>query len=91
MASYTVALQKDPDNIGYKIALENARIQASRIHYDEARKALAADELDQAADELDIATKYDSGNNRLRTTWPSCKTRSGSARTRRSGSPISRA
>ena len=24
------ALQKDPDNIGYKIALENARIQASR-------------------------------------------------------------
>jgi general secretion pathway protein D len=62
VAKYTVALQKDPENIGYKIALENAKVQASRFHYAEARKHLAADELDQAADELDIATKYDAGN-----------------------------
>jgi general secretion pathway protein D len=62
VAKLTLALQKDPENIGYKMALENARVQASRFHYGEARKALAADELDRAADELDIATKYDAGN-----------------------------
>ena len=34
VARLTRAVQKDPDNIGYKIALENARMQASRMHYD---------------------------------------------------------
>jgi general secretion pathway protein D len=62
VARLTRALQKDPDNIGYKIALDNARIQASRFHYKEARKHLAADDLDQAQTELDIAVKYDSSN-----------------------------
>jgi general secretion pathway protein D len=62
VAKFTVALQQDPENIGYKIALENAKVQASRFHYGEARKHLAADELDRAVDELDIATKYDAGN-----------------------------
>lgn len=62
VAKLTVALQKDPENIGYKIALENAKVQASRYHYGEARKHLAAEELEKAADELDIATKYDFGN-----------------------------
>ena len=62
VAKLTVALQKDPENIGYKIALENAKVQASRYHYGEARKHLAADDLEKAADELDIATKYDFGN-----------------------------
>jgi general secretion pathway protein D len=62
VAKLTVALQKDPENIGYKIALENAKVQASRFHYAEARKHLAADDLDRAADELDIASKYDAGN-----------------------------
>jgi general secretion pathway protein D len=62
VAKMTVALQKDPDNIGYKISLENARIQASRAHYAEARKQLAAQDLDRAADELEIAVKFDPGN-----------------------------
>jgi general secretion pathway protein D len=62
VAKLTVALQKSPENIGYKIALENARVQASRMHYAEARKALAADDLDHAAEELDVASKYDAGN-----------------------------
>src|SRR6185436_237412 len=43
-------------------ALEDTRIRASRAHYDAARKALAAQELDRAADELEIAVKYDGGN-----------------------------
>jgi general secretion pathway protein D len=62
VARYTRALAKDPDNIGYKIALENARIQASRYHYDEAKKHVAAKDLDRAAEELEIASNYDPSN-----------------------------
>jgi general secretion pathway protein D len=62
VARLTKALQKDPDNIGYKIALENARIQASRYHQDQARRALAASDLDKAAEELKIASDYDPSN-----------------------------
>jgi general secretion pathway protein D len=61
VARLTAALQKDPENIDYKIALENARVQASRFHHAEARKYLAADELEKAVEELEIATKYDPG------------------------------
>ena len=62
VARLTRALEKDPDNIGYKIALENARVQASRHHYLAARRQMAADELEQALDELEIAAKYDPSN-----------------------------
>ena len=62
VARLTKALQKDPGNIGYKIALENARIQASRYHQEQGRKALIADNLDKAADELKMASDYDPGN-----------------------------
>ena len=37
VARLTRAVEKDSDNIGYRIALENARIQASRMHFDLAR------------------------------------------------------
>jgi general secretion pathway protein D len=62
VARLTKALSKDPDNIGYKIALQNAKVQASQFHFDEARKAMAAEDLEKAADELEIASKYDLGN-----------------------------
>ncbi len=62
VARFTKALAHDPDNIRYKLALQNARVAASRFHYDEAKKALAANDLDKAADSLDIANKYDPGN-----------------------------
>src|SRR5262249_38293662 len=62
VAKLTLALEKDPGNIPYKIALENARIQASRYPYDLGRKAMAAQDLDKAADELEIAFKYDLAN-----------------------------
>jgi len=62
VARYTTAVQKDPDNIGYKIALETARIQASRYHYDEAKKYIAAKDLERAAEELAIASNYDPSN-----------------------------
>ena len=54
VARYTRALEKDPNNIKFKIALETARVQASRKHYDEARKHLAANDLEKAAEELQI-------------------------------------
>ena len=56
VARYTMALEKDPGNIGYKIALESARIHASRFHYDEAKKHVAAKDLEKAAEELEIAS-----------------------------------
>jgi general secretion pathway protein D len=62
VARLTRAVQKDPDNIGYRITLENARIQASRMHFDLARKHLQAQDLEKAAEELDIASKYDASN-----------------------------
>jgi general secretion pathway protein D len=62
VARFTRALQANPDNIGYKIALENARIEASRQHYEIARRHLLAIELEQAAQELQIAANYDPGN-----------------------------
>ena len=62
VARYMKALDKDPQNITYKIALENAKVQASRLHYDEARKHIAAADFVKAADELEIASKYDPSN-----------------------------
>jgi len=62
VARYSRALEKDPDNIGYKIAVENARLQASRLHYDAARKALAAQDFPKATEELEIAVKFDPAN-----------------------------
>ena len=62
VARYTRALEKDSNNIRYKIALENARIQASRLHYDEAKKQLAAQDLERALEELQVATNYDPAN-----------------------------
>ncbi len=62
VARYTKAVEKDPKNIGYKISLENARIQASRFHYDEAKMHVAAKDLYKAAEELEIASNYDPSN-----------------------------
>jgi general secretion pathway protein D len=62
VARFTKALSKSPDNITYKIALENARIQASRAHLETARKHLQAQDLDKAAEQLQIASNYDPAN-----------------------------
>ena len=62
VARYTRAVDKDPKNIGYKIALETARVSASGFHHDEARKHLAAKDLDRAAQSLQIASNYDPSN-----------------------------
>jgi general secretion pathway protein D len=62
VAGLTKASDLQPRNIAYKIALENARIRASRYHYEEAKKHIAAHDFDKAADELQIASNFDPSN-----------------------------
>jgi general secretion pathway protein D len=62
VARYTKALVASPKNIKYKIALENAKIQASRAHTDQARKQLQVGNLEKAMEEYGIAAGFDSSN-----------------------------
>src|ERR1044071_7677542 len=62
VARLTRALQKDPDNIKYRIALDQARVKAGQYHADLGRKHVAAVELAKAAEELEIASRYDPAN-----------------------------
>ena len=62
VARYTKALASSPRNIKYKIALENAKIQASRFHTDKARKLLQAGSLAKVMEEYGIAAGYDPSN-----------------------------
>ncbi|MBK5255512.1 MAG: hypothetical protein JJE39_05720 [Vicinamibacteria bacterium] len=62
VARFTKALNAAPRNIKYKIALENAKIQASRAHTDRARKHLQIGNLEKAMEEYEIAAGYDPSN-----------------------------
>lgn len=62
VARFTKALNAAPRNIKYKIALENAKIQASRMHTDKARKHLQTGNLEKAMEEYGIAAGYDPSN-----------------------------
>lgn len=62
VARFTKALAASPKNIKYKIALENARIQASRLHAEKARKHMQAGSFDKAIEEFGIAVGYDPSN-----------------------------
>jgi general secretion pathway protein D len=64
VAHFSKAVEKDPDSVKYRLALERARVEASIAHYEKARDHIGADELDQAVEELEIATKYDQGNDK---------------------------
>jgi type II secretory pathway component GspD/PulD (secretin) len=62
VARFTKALNASPKSIKYKIALENAKIQASRLHTEKARRNLQAGSLDKAMEEYGIAAGYDPSN-----------------------------
>jgi type II secretory pathway component GspD/PulD (secretin) len=62
VARFTKALNASPKNIKYKIALENAKIQASRAHAEKARKQLQSGNLEKAMEEYGIAAGYDPSN-----------------------------
>jgi type II secretory pathway component HofQ len=62
VARFTKALNAAPRNIKYKIALENSKIQASRLHTDKARRQLQIGDLEKAMEEYGIAAGYDPSN-----------------------------
>ncbi len=62
VARFTKAHTDSPTNIKYKIALENAKIQASRMHVEKARKQVQAGNLEKAMEEFGIAVNFDPSN-----------------------------
>jgi general secretion pathway protein D len=62
VAHYRTAVQADPDNPAYKIALERAMIAASRTHLERAKEYEAHDQLDAARSEYRLASEYDPAN-----------------------------
>jgi general secretion pathway protein D len=59
---YQQAVQHDPGNPDYKIALERATLNASRVHFDTARQLELKDQLDAALIEYKRAADFDPGN-----------------------------
>src|SRR5262245_26741628 len=62
VASYRKAVQDDPDNAHYKIALQRAMLAASRMHLDRAKQYEAMDQLEAALSEYKLASEYDPSN-----------------------------
>ena len=59
---YRKAVQEDPDNAEYQIALQRAMISASGLHIDAARLAESRGQLDEALREFRRASDYDPPN-----------------------------
>lgn len=59
---YRQAVQADPGKADYRIALERAMLNASRVHFDAARQLEAKDQLDGALLEYRRTVEYDPGN-----------------------------
>ncbi len=62
VARFTKALTASPRNIRYKIALENAKIQASRVHAEKGLKQVQTGNLEKAMEEYRIAVGFDPSN-----------------------------
>ena len=59
---YRAAFQANPDRAEYRIALERAMLNASRLHFDNARALEAKDQLDAALLEYRRTVEFDPGN-----------------------------
>jgi general secretion pathway protein D len=62
VAAYRTAVQADPDNPRYKIALERTMLAASRAHLERAQKYEQQDQLEAALGEYRLASEYDPSN-----------------------------
>jgi general secretion pathway protein D len=60
--AYERALEVDPRNVRYQMALQRAKIEASRAHFDKGKDLLAAGHFEMAALELQLATRLDPTN-----------------------------
>ncbi|MFN2240302.1 MAG: secretin N-terminal domain-containing protein, partial [Thermoanaerobaculia bacterium] len=59
---YSKALEMDPENQKYVAALMNARLEASRAHFERGKALLAAGQPEMAALELELTVKLDPTN-----------------------------
>src|SRR5437868_13182076 len=62
VASFRKAVQIDPDNPNYKIALERAMLAASRDHIAKAKQFEEQDQLEAALGEYRLAGENDASN-----------------------------
>jgi general secretion pathway protein D len=60
--AYERALEIDPKNVRYRMALQRAKLEASRAHFGKGKDLLAAGHFEMAALELQIATRLDPTN-----------------------------
>src|SRR4051812_14787433 len=59
---YRQAVQADPNKAEYRIALERAMVNASRLHFDNARQLELKDQLDAAVIEYKKTAEFDPTN-----------------------------
>ncbi len=59
---YSEALKLDPSNIGYRLSLETARRQASKVHLNRAKQMMEEDNVEQAMVEFRLALELDPAN-----------------------------
>ncbi|MGA7614195.1 MAG: secretin N-terminal domain-containing protein [Thermoanaerobaculia bacterium] len=59
---YSKALEVDPGNMKYKIGLEQAKLEASRVHFEKGKSLRAAGHDDLAALEFELTVKLDPTN-----------------------------
>jgi len=62
VAAYRKAVQAEPDNANYTIALQRAMLAASRAHLEKARQYEEQDQLEAALGEYRQASEYDPSN-----------------------------
>ena len=59
---YTRAVNEDPSNIEYRLGLERALVDAGAYHVQQGQKHIAAEELEQAVEEIQFALQLDPSN-----------------------------
>ena len=62
VAEYAAALARDPNDPELKLKLNMAKIFASRQHYEEAKRLLEKNNLEQAVIQLEMANSLDPEN-----------------------------
>ncbi|MCM2314621.1 MAG: hypothetical protein NDJ92_05660 [Thermoanaerobaculia bacterium] len=62
VTQFEKALSVDPDNAVYKLALDNAALEASRKHFEKGKLLAGAGQLEMAATEFELAARLDGTN-----------------------------
>ncbi len=62
VVEYSKALELDPGNMRYRMALQNAKLEASRVHFEKGKTLRAAGQNELAAMEFELTVKLDPTN-----------------------------